>query len=152
MFHVPDGHDVQSALPKGETMNNQQWYAHRAEMHNYMPAMIAFKRKRSGWKRKLENVLVWTLIVVYAVGAFGFIVYSTVRWGWNPVLVLIVEVIITWKPANWLHEFVYAEDTGLHNLEGYDPETGTVPRLEAQGFNTKEFWPNPNHPKYQTRR
>lgn len=109
-------------------------------MSNYMPTMIAFKRKRSGWKRRVENVLVWLLILVVCSGEVALVVYSTMQWGWNPVLIAIGLLVLDWKPANWLHEFVYADDSGLHNLEGYDPKTGTVPRLEAEGFDTSKFW------------
>jgi hypothetical protein len=121
-------------------MNNREWFERRAEMHNYMPTMIAFKRKRSGWRRSMENIVVWVVIFAYALAAIGFIVFSALKWGRLAVLVFLAELFVTWHAGNKLHEFLYDDDSGLHNLEGYDPETGTVPDLEAKGFDTSKFW------------
>jgi hypothetical protein len=120
-------------------MNNNQWYQHRADMHNYMPTMIAFKRKRSGCQKYLENVLVWIAILGYLAVMVATLIFTTITWHWNPVLIFIGFVVLAWKPADLIHKLVYADDSGIHNLEGYDPKTHTVPSLEAQGFDTKKF-------------
>ncbi|MEO6513601.1 MAG: hypothetical protein ABIR37_02835 [Candidatus Saccharimonadales bacterium] len=119
-------------------MNDEKWWAYRQEMSDYMPMMIGFKRKRSGWKRTAENIVVWALIVTIVATELAFVVYSTMSWHWNPVLVLIGWIVVDFFLTNEMHKFVYADDSGLHNLPGYDPKTGTVKGLESR--DTSKFW------------
>jgi len=108
-------------------------------MSNYMPTMIAFKRKRSGWKRRLENILIGFIILLYLAVLVGTTIFTYRAWHWNPTIPVIGELVAGFYIFNGVHKFVYDDDSGLHNLEGYDPETHTVPELEAQGFDTQKF-------------
>jgi hypothetical protein len=132
-------------------VNNKQWYAHRAEMHNFMPGMIAFKRKRSGVKMVLENIFAWIIALILVAFTFGGAIYTTMTWKWNPVLYVLVALFIDWCVADLVDRFIYKDDSGLHNLKGYDPKTHTVPHLEARGYDTQRFWPSAEHPKYRRR-
>lgn len=100
-------------------VNNAQWWAHRAEVVVYLALSTL--------------AIFWTIAKLH----------------WNPVVAIIGFLVTSYFAFNGLHKLVFEEDFGLHNLEGYDPATGTVPSLEVQGFDTKQFWPNPGHPKYR---
>jgi hypothetical protein len=111
--------------------------------------MINYQRRRSGRSRQVETVLVGLVIAVYLAAAGVAIYWTIAKLHWNPVVVVIGYLVVSFYFANCVHKLMYTEDFGLHNLEGYDPETGTVPSLEEAGFDTSRFWPTAEHPKYR---
>lgn len=133
-------------MRKEESMDNVAWFEYRSRMRNYMPSMIRYVRKRSGWIMWLENIAVAIITAVYVSAIIALIVWTLVRFTGEPVILAFWFLIclgaclsggIFYKGAQRL---MYRNDSGLHNLEGYDPETGTVPELEAAGFDTSKFW------------
>lgn len=116
-----------------------EWVAFREDAMYYMPGMVVYRRKRSGWRKHVENVLLWCMALGYIALAVIASIYTYGNHWDHPVIIAIVSLYLGVRLLNYVINRVNDVDYGLHNLEGYDPVTGTIPKFEAQGIDSKRF-------------